>query len=132
MRSRGYPTDRDRVVRRSKSGWSTSEMGQTEKNSVRAYVFRFAPELGHCSMESAFPKRVRFGLMHRNSGELLDHLIRVRQQHWINIEPKRLRSLKIDDQVKFCWPFDRKVGWAFAVENPTYVIAGAPEHGWII
>jgi hypothetical protein len=28
-------------------------MGQTEKNSVRAYVFRFAPELGHVSMQSA-------------------------------------------------------------------------------
>ena len=26
---------------------------QTEKNSVRAYVFRFALELGHCSMQSA-------------------------------------------------------------------------------
>src|ERR1700674_3562614 len=32
---------------------STSVLGQTEKNSVRAYVFRFALELGHCSMPSA-------------------------------------------------------------------------------
>lgn len=32
-------------------------MGQTEKNSVRAYVFRFALELGHCLMQSAFLKR---------------------------------------------------------------------------
>src|SRR6266568_4438104 len=31
--------------------------GQTEKNSVRAYVFRFAPELGHCSTQSACLKR---------------------------------------------------------------------------
>src|SRR5215831_17413332 len=30
-----------------------SAMGQTEKNSLRAYVFRFALELGHCSMPSA-------------------------------------------------------------------------------
>jgi hypothetical protein len=30
-----------------------SELGQTEKNSVRAYVFRFALELGHCSTQSA-------------------------------------------------------------------------------
>jgi hypothetical protein len=30
-----------------------SAVGQTEKNSVRAYVFRFAPELGHCSAQSA-------------------------------------------------------------------------------
>jgi hypothetical protein len=30
-----------------------SAWGQTEKNSVRAYVFRFALKLGHCSMHSA-------------------------------------------------------------------------------
>src|SRR6202048_4837532 len=34
-----------------------SALGQTEKNSVRAYVFRFALELGHCSMQSACRKR---------------------------------------------------------------------------
>jgi hypothetical protein len=27
--------------------------GQTEKNSLRAHVFRFATELGHCPMQSA-------------------------------------------------------------------------------
>jgi hypothetical protein len=32
--------------------------GQTEKNSVRAYVFRFTLELGHCSMHSACLKGV--------------------------------------------------------------------------
>src|SRR5438876_1084337 len=37
----------------------TSAAGQTEKNSVRAYVFRFAPELGHCSTQSACLKRAR-------------------------------------------------------------------------
>jgi hypothetical protein len=36
-------------------------MGQTEKNSVRAYVFRFTPELGHCSPQSACVKRANFG-----------------------------------------------------------------------
>jgi hypothetical protein len=30
-----------------------SGLGQTAKNSLRAYVFRFAPELGHCSTQSA-------------------------------------------------------------------------------
>ncbi len=34
--------------------------GQTEKNSVRAYVFRFAPELGHCSTQSACLQRANF------------------------------------------------------------------------
>jgi hypothetical protein len=30
-----------------------SELGQTERNSVRAYVFRVALKLGHCSTQSA-------------------------------------------------------------------------------
>jgi hypothetical protein len=30
-----------------------SKLGQAEKNSMRAYVFRFAPEPGHCSTWSA-------------------------------------------------------------------------------
>jgi hypothetical protein len=34
-----------------------SGRGQTEKNSVRAYVFRFALELGHCPMQWACLKR---------------------------------------------------------------------------
>src|SRR4030081_1622210 len=40
-------------------------IGQTEKNSVRAYVFRFALELGHCSTQSACLKRANNRLMHR-------------------------------------------------------------------
>jgi hypothetical protein len=31
---------------------SMSDLGQTEKNSVRAHVFRFALQLGHCSTQS--------------------------------------------------------------------------------
>src|SRR5215212_367603 len=40
---------------------SRSAVGQTEKNSVRAYVVRFAPELGHCSMQSALRICARSG-----------------------------------------------------------------------
>src|ERR1700694_5494908 len=36
-----------------------SELSQTEKNSVRAYILRFAPESGHCAMQSARPFRAR-------------------------------------------------------------------------
>src|ERR1700724_2685633 len=32
---------------------SLSALGQNEKNSERAYVFRFAPEPGHCPIQSA-------------------------------------------------------------------------------
>src|SRR5271154_2902119 len=38
-----------------------SQLGQTEKNSARAYVFRFALELGHCSIQSACLKRANNG-----------------------------------------------------------------------
>src|SRR5271156_5855074 len=47
----------------------TSEMGQTAKNSQRAYVFRFAPELGHCATRSALRICARSRLMHRSKGE---------------------------------------------------------------
>src|ERR1700761_6206565 len=39
----------------------TIHLGQTEQNSVRAYVFRFALELGHCSIRSACLKRANRG-----------------------------------------------------------------------
>jgi hypothetical protein len=28
-------------------------LGQSEKNSMRAYVFRFGPQFGHCSTQAA-------------------------------------------------------------------------------
>src|SRR6266571_8883680 len=44
----------------------TVGVGQTEKNSVRAYVFRFALKLGHCSTHSACLKGANMRLMHRS------------------------------------------------------------------
>src|SRR6202043_1026266 len=41
-------------------------MGQTEKNSERVYVFRFTPEPGHCSMQSACLKGANRRLIHRS------------------------------------------------------------------
>ncbi len=41
---------------------SMSQLGQTENNSVRVDVFRFALELGHCSTRSACLKRANTGL----------------------------------------------------------------------
>jgi hypothetical protein len=40
----------------------SSRSYQTEKNSVRAYVFRFALELGHCSTQSACLKCANSGI----------------------------------------------------------------------
>ena len=36
-----------------------SDLGQTEKNSLRANVFRVTPESGHCFMQSACLKCAR-------------------------------------------------------------------------
>src|SRR6266851_620424 len=49
------------VLRCEKPESPMSQLGQTEKNSVRAYVFRFALELGHCSTQSACLKRANNG-----------------------------------------------------------------------
>ena len=50
-------------------------MGLTEKNSVRAYVFRFALELGHCSMQSGCLKRATSGseMARRHFASRIDH-----------------------------------------------------------
>src|SRR5712664_3236320 len=40
-----------------------STMGQTEKNSLRANVFRVTPESGHCSMQSACLKGAINGIL---------------------------------------------------------------------
>jgi len=44
--------------------------GQTEKNSVRAHVFRFALELGHCSTQLACLKRANRRLTQRSNYQL--------------------------------------------------------------
>src|SRR6266700_4835957 len=47
-----------------------SAPGQIEKNSVRAHVFRFALELGHCSTQSALRICANNGLMRRSTQQL--------------------------------------------------------------
>jgi hypothetical protein len=50
---------RTRALRCKSLAPGMSAWGQDEKNSVRAYVFRFALKLGHCSMPSACLKGAR-------------------------------------------------------------------------
>ena len=66
----GYP--RSRAMR----PLERSEMGQTEKNSVRAYVFRFALELGHCSIQAALRICARLG----HQATSLDHQVGAAEQ----------------------------------------------------
>jgi hypothetical protein len=57
-------------------GWlaGMSAPGRTEKNTVQAYVFRFALELGHSSMQSACLKGARhFGCAPRLIGGIVRH-----------------------------------------------------------
>src|SRR5260370_42612909 len=46
--------------------WLMTALGQTEKNSVRANVFRVAPDSGHCSMQSALRICANRRLIHRS------------------------------------------------------------------
>jgi hypothetical protein len=55
------PSPRIKAYRAAAGLGPTSEMGQTEKNSVRANVFRVTPESGHCSMQSACLKGANNG-----------------------------------------------------------------------
>src|SRR5882757_5901996 len=58
-----------------------SVVGQTEKNSVRAYVFRFALELGQLSMQSSLRFCANWRLMRRrNFNSLLDHFVGAGEQ----------------------------------------------------
>jgi hypothetical protein len=55
-------------------------VGQTEKNSMRANVFRFDPESGPCPIRSALRICANTRLMHRSkNASLLDHLVGARE-----------------------------------------------------
>jgi hypothetical protein len=54
--------DRRRVCR----SFANVSVGQNRKSSMRANVFRFAPESGHRAMQSACPLRATSGLMRRS------------------------------------------------------------------
>src|SRR6266487_3717066 len=85
-----------------------SVVGQTEKNSVRAYVFRFALELGHCSTQSALRICATTGLTQR-SKKLLDHLVRGRDKIGWKRKPKGAGSTEIDDEIELRGGVDGKI-----------------------
>ncbi len=58
---------------------------------MRAYVFRFAPESGHCATQPACPFRANNG-----SRRSIDDLVCTTKQGGRNFETERLRGLQID------------------------------------
>ena len=72
-----------------------SQMSQTEKNSVRAYVFRFALELRHCLKQSACLKGATLGLTRRSkvSQNTPSYPMRVSRKYR-NVPPSLLRSVR--------------------------------------
>jgi hypothetical protein len=71
-----------------------SAWGQTEKNSLRANVFRVTPESGHCSMRSACLKRDSIWA-EQSPFDLKDSLKR-RGYRWSDGSDGRPRSWYVD------------------------------------
>ena len=76
-----------------------SQMGQTEKNSVRAYVLRFALELGHSSMQSALRFCAKADVARREALlSLLEHVHRetIGVNLAIPVGPKAIHLIALD------------------------------------
>jgi hypothetical protein len=82
----------------------TIQAGQTEKNSVRAYVFRFAPEVGHCAIQSACLKRAKLG----HCG-LFNQLVGASDQSGRYFEAERLRCFQVNRENELGGLFNRNV-----------------------
>jgi hypothetical protein len=87
-----------RSVQESRSG-----VGQTEKNSVRAYVFRFALELGRCSTQSACLKGAKETHAPQQMASLFDYLVGAGKQGRRDGEAERLAFTRcgIDNLAEF-------------------------------
>ena len=82
-----------------------SEVGRIEMNSVRAYVLRFALELGHCSMQSACLKGARNGSRQFS----LYHLVREREQALRESGANHVSRLFVYDEFQKSRLLDRRV-----------------------
>jgi hypothetical protein len=89
-----------------------SGSGQTRKYSLRADVFRFAPDSGHVATAAAFPFRATSGseVLHSltttaGSGlpqkwsPLFDHLFCLNEQIGRDSNPECFRDIKVDGQL---------------------------------
>src|ERR1035438_8430125 len=99
-------------------------MGQTEKNSLRANVFRVTPDSGHCSTQSAL--RISFGLMRRS--DLTDYSITssARTRNDAGIQSDRLGSREINNELKLGRLLDGNIAGPYPAQNFVDQLGGAP------
>src|SRR5882724_7237612 len=108
-----------------------SEMGQqTRKNSVRAYVFRFALKLGHRSTHSACLKGAMNGSRLASFNDTVGELLELKG----HVDAKCFCGLHVDPQFDLRRLFHWQVGRTGSVQNSLHVIAHPdeelPSRGW--
>jgi hypothetical protein len=81
-------------------------LGQSEKNSARVYVFRFALKLRHWATQPALRICATSRLMHAAS---FDHLGRKCEEGGWHDEAEFLGGLQIDNQLKSSGLLDRQI-----------------------
>src|SRR6202011_5181748 len=95
-----------------------SEMGQTEKNSVRANAFQVTPESGHYSMQPGCLKGATSGLTRRSKLVVLfDDFVGLRKQRRRHREVEYLCGFQIDDQLERSRLLDGQIGGFGAFQN---------------
>jgi hypothetical protein len=71
-----------------------SGVGQNRKSSMRAYVFRFAPESGHCATQSACLKSA----MNGSHKPIQSPRQRLARRGRGDFQAERFRRLEVDDE----------------------------------
>ena len=99
-----------------------SQLGQSEKASLRAYVFRFAPDSRHGSGHRFCRRFVPQGRI----GALFDHVIDAGKQGWRNVQAKGGGCFEVDYHLELCRLHDRQFGGFFPFQDTSGVCTGLP------
>src|ERR1700691_2414830 len=89
----------------------------------------FTPQFRHNVAASRTSKWANFGLMHRSrQASLFDHFVGEREQRRRWSQAERLRSPKVDDEIKFGRRLHWEIGWAFSLQDAIDIFSRAPEY----